>query len=78
MLQSESDSQLVDLLAQGLTDDEIAARLQISKRQVFQGIARLLAKLGARQRIEIVFYAYTEPEMYGPMSTASKQGICGP
>jgi DNA-binding CsgD family transcriptional regulator len=61
---SEGDKELVGLVAVGLTDDEIATRLQIPKHKVLNHIARLLAKLGAQDRVEIVLYAYSDPTMY--------------
>jgi DNA-binding CsgD family transcriptional regulator len=60
---SQEDKELVSLVAVGLTDDEIATRLQISKHELLNHIARLLARLGAQDRVEIVLYAYSEPAM---------------
>jgi len=51
---SEGDQELVGLVACGRTDDEIATQLQIPKYKVLNQIARLLAKLGAQNRVEIV------------------------
>jgi DNA-binding CsgD family transcriptional regulator len=67
---SEGDKELVCLVAVGLTDDEIATQLQIPKHKVLNRIARLLAKLGAQDRVEIVLYAYSDPTMYQRISTA--------
>ena len=67
---SEQDKELVGLVAVGLTDDEIAAQLQIPKEEILNHIARLLAKLGARDRVEIVLYAYSDPTLYRRISTA--------
>jgi DNA-binding CsgD family transcriptional regulator len=61
---TERDKELVSLVAVGLTDDEIATQLQIPKDEVLNQIARLLAKLGARDRVEIILYAYSDPAMY--------------
>jgi len=61
---SEGDKELVGLVAVGLTDDEIATQLQIPTRKVLNHIARLLAKLRAQDRVEIVLYAYSDPTMY--------------
>ena len=66
---SEEDKELVGLVAGGLTDDEIATQLQIPKRKVLNHIARLLVKLGAQDRVEIVLYAYSDSTMYQPVST---------
>jgi DNA-binding NarL/FixJ family response regulator len=64
------DKVLVGLVAVGLTDDEIATQLQIPKHEVLNQIARLLAKLGMRDRVEIILYAYSDPAMYQRISTA--------
>ena len=66
---SEQDKELVGLVAVGLTDDEIATQLQIPQHTVVNRIARLLVKLGAQDRVEIVLYAYSDPTMYQQMST---------
>jgi len=60
---SEVDQELVGLVAVGLTDDEIATQLQIPQLKVVNRIARLLVKLGAQDRVEIVLYAFSEPTM---------------
>ena len=67
---SGGDKELVGLVAVGLTDDEIATQLQVPKHMVVDHIARLLAKLGARDRVEIVLYAYSDPTMYQRIITA--------
>jgi DNA-binding NarL/FixJ family response regulator len=61
---SEVAAQLIVLVAVGLTDDEIATQLQIPQKRVSDDVARLLAKLGLQDRVEIVFYAYSDPAMY--------------
>lgn len=47
----------------------IATQLQIPKHKVLNQIARLLAKLGIRDRVEIVLYAYSDPAMYQRISS---------
>jgi DNA-binding CsgD family transcriptional regulator len=66
----EGDKELVGLVAVGLTDDEIATQLQIPQHKVVNRIARLLAKLGAQDRVEIVLYAYSDPTMRQRIRTA--------
>ena len=66
---SAGDQELVGLVAVGLTDDEIATQLQIPQHTVVNRIARLLAKLGAQDRVEIVLYAYSDPAMYQRINT---------
>ena len=60
---SEAENELVVLVAIGLSDDEIATQLQIPKHNVLDHVARLLAKLGVQDRVEIIFYAYSDPTM---------------
>ena len=60
---SEADEELITLVGCGLTDDEIGMQLQIPQDRVLDHIARLLAKLGVRERLEIILYALSEPTM---------------
>jgi DNA-binding NarL/FixJ family response regulator len=59
---SEVDNELITMVWRGLTDDEIAMQLQIPQDKVLDHIARLLAKLGVRERLEIIFYALSQPD----------------
>jgi DNA-binding NarL/FixJ family response regulator len=61
---SEADQELIGLVAFGLADGEIATQLQVPKHMVLDHIARLLAQLGARERLEILLYAFSDPTMY--------------
>jgi DNA-binding NarL/FixJ family response regulator len=60
---TEEDKELVGLVAVGFTDDEIATQLHITKHELLNHIAHLLAKLDAKERVEIVLYAYSDPAM---------------
>jgi DNA-binding CsgD family transcriptional regulator len=80
---SEVAAQLIALVAFGLTDDEIAAQLQIPQNRVLDHIAQLLAKLGLQDRVEIVLHAYSDPAMYKRITAeianrAKKQTTNGP
>jgi DNA-binding NarL/FixJ family response regulator len=49
---------VLELLAQGASDDEVAERLHVSKPTVRSHVHNLLGKLGLRSRCQAVAYAY--------------------
>ena len=49
---------MLDLLARGLSNPEICDRLVISEATAKTHVARILAKLDLRDRVQVVIYAY--------------------
>lgn len=54
---SERELQVLQLVAQGLTNEKIAEKLEISKRTVDNHISNILAKTKSDNRVELVRWA---------------------
>ncbi len=52
------ETEILRLLAQGMSNDEIAAALHIEMTTVKSHLVRILAKLGVRSRLQAVVWAY--------------------
>ena len=54
---SERELQIIDLVAAGLTNQEIAEKLEISKRTVDNHISNVLTKTATENRVSLVRWA---------------------
>lgn len=63
------EREVLDLLARGLSNPEICERLVISEATAKTHVAHILQKLGVRDRVQAVIYAY-ETALISPGETA--------
>jgi DNA-binding NarL/FixJ family response regulator len=55
---TDREREVMVLVAEGLSNDEIATRLVISPATAKTHVSRAMVKLGARDRVQLVVYAY--------------------
>lgn len=54
---SEREIEIIELVAEGLTNQEIAERLTISKRTVDNHVSNIFTKTGAKNRVALLNWA---------------------
>lgn len=54
---SEREIEIIELVAQGLTNQEIAGALTISKRTVDNHVSNIFTKTGAKNRVALLNWA---------------------
>jgi DNA-binding NarL/FixJ family response regulator len=55
---SEREREVLEAIGQGATNTEIAERFTLTESTVKKHVGRVLAKIGARDRIQAVIFAY--------------------
>jgi DNA-binding CsgD family transcriptional regulator len=65
---SPRQAEVVSLVADGLTNEEIAQSLQVSPRTVASHLAMIFGKLGVRSRSELAVWSFDQAA-YGPTGT---------
>jgi DNA-binding NarL/FixJ family response regulator len=71
---SQRELDVVRQVAQGLSNAEIAGQLYLSDSTVKSHIARILAKLGLRDRVQIVVFAYETGIIRPGQSSRARDG----
>ncbi|WP_250008308.1 LuxR C-terminal-related transcriptional regulator [Actinoplanes sp. M2I2] len=74
-LLDERERRLLGLLATGLTDESVAARLGLSERTVRRTMASIMARLGARSRFQAGLIAARQG-VTPPATVCSCAGAC--
>jgi DNA-binding NarL/FixJ family response regulator len=68
------EREVLELVAQGLSNAEIAAALTLERTTIKTHVQRILTKLGARNRVEVVIVAY-EWGLITPGHTPRSRGV---
>lgn len=79
-LLSQRQQQLVSLVAEGLSNREIAARMHLSEHTVKNYLFRIFEKLGISNRVELIMYSLSQREVscFAPPPATIRQGVVLP
>ena len=79
-LLSQRQQQLVSLVAEGLSNREIAVCMQLSEHTVKNYLFRIFEKLGISNRVELIMYSISQREARGftPPATPARTGAVSP
>jgi DNA-binding NarL/FixJ family response regulator len=61
-LLTKREQEIVPLVAQGLTNNEISLRLSVSEHTIKNHLFRVYEKLGISSRVELILYAVSDRE----------------
>jgi len=72
---TERERQVIDLLGEGLSNKEIAARLRIAIHTVKSHVHNVLEKLALRTRLEVASFTRSEGRQKPPASRSSAPSV---
>ena len=75
---SGRELEIIELVAEGLTNQEIAERLTISKRTVDNHVSNVFTKTGSKNRVALLNWARITAKSAGMASTAVPFLTTGP